>query len=72
VDTDHRTDKVWVLGIQSKLYQWSKANPDDLWRDMWGWLTDLRVLRQRPAARCLQQRWAHGRGRRDDGGAYSE
>jgi retron-type reverse transcriptase len=42
---DHRTDKVWVLGIQSKLYQWSKANPDDQWRDMWGWLTDLRVLR---------------------------
>ncbi|CAN7727284.1 hypothetical protein LJR098_003620 [Rhizobium sp. LjRoot98] len=41
VDMDHRTDKVWVLGIQSKLYQWSKANPDDQWRDMWGWLTDL-------------------------------
>ncbi len=40
---DHRTDKVWVLGIQSKLYQWSKANPDDQWCDMWGWLTDLRV-----------------------------
>ncbi|WP_234844306.1 hypothetical protein [Sinorhizobium medicae] len=39
---DHQTDKVWVLGIQSKLYQWSKANPDDQWRDMWGWLTDLR------------------------------
>lgn len=46
VDMDHRTDKVWVLGIQSKLYQWSKANPDDQWRDMWGWLTDLRVLRR--------------------------
>lgn len=45
MDTDHRTGKVWVLGIQSKLYQWSKANPDDQWRDMWGWLTDLRVLR---------------------------
>lgn len=45
MDTDHRTDKVWVLGIQRKLYQWSKANPDDQWRDMWGWLTDLRVLR---------------------------
>ncbi|MDW9714492.1 group II intron reverse transcriptase/maturase [Sinorhizobium meliloti] len=45
MDMDHQTDKVWVLGIQSKLYQWSKANPDDQWRDMWGWLTDLRVLR---------------------------
>ena len=42
---DLQADKVWVLGIQSKLYQWSKANPDDQWRDMWGWLTDLRVLR---------------------------
>ncbi|MDQ0458353.1 hypothetical protein [Rhizobium paknamense] len=45
VDTDHQTDKVWVVGIQRKLYQWSKANPDDKWCDMWGWLTDLRVLR---------------------------
>jgi len=42
---DLQADKVWVLGIQSKLYQWSKANPDDQWRDMWGWLTNLRVLR---------------------------
>src|SRR6476620_1090420 len=42
---DHQADAAWVLGIQSKLYQWSKANPDEQWRDMWGWLTDLRVLR---------------------------
>ncbi len=28
-----------------KLYQWSKANPDDAWRDVWGWMTDLRTLR---------------------------
>ncbi|MER8607442.1 hypothetical protein NKH48_27700 [Mesorhizobium sp. M1233] len=41
---DHQTDKVWVLGIQSKLYQGSKANPDQ-WRDMWAWSTGLRVLR---------------------------
>ncbi|WP_164000508.1 hypothetical protein [Rhizobium leguminosarum] len=56
---DHRTDKVWVLGIQSKLYQWSKADPDDQWRDMWGWLTDLRVLRhawQRVASNTVVDR----------------
>ena len=42
---DHQADKGWVLGVQRKLYQWSKANPGDQWRDMWGWMTDLRVLR---------------------------
>lgn len=61
MDTDHRTDKVWVLGIQRKLYQWSKANPDDQWRDMWGWLTDLRVLRH------AWQRGASNKGRRTAG-----
>lgn len=45
MDTDHRADEAWVLGVQRKLYQWSKANPDDQWRDMWGWLTDSRILR---------------------------
>jgi RNA-directed DNA polymerase len=42
---DHRADAAWVLGVQRRLYQWSKANPDDQWRDMWGWLTDPRMLR---------------------------
>jgi RNA-directed DNA polymerase len=42
---DHQADEAWVLGVQRKLYQWSKANPEDAWRDMWGWITDLRVLR---------------------------
>ncbi|MBU6296961.1 MAG: group II intron reverse transcriptase/maturase [Alphaproteobacteria bacterium] len=45
MDTDHRADETWVLGVQRKLYQWSKANPDDQWRDMWGWFTDPRMLR---------------------------
>lgn len=45
MDMDHQADAAWVLGVQRKLYQWSKANPDDQWRDMRGWLTDLRVLR---------------------------
>lgn len=45
MDTDQRADEAWVLGVQRKLYQWSKANSGDQWRDMWGWLTDPRMLR---------------------------
>ena len=57
MDMDRQADEAWILSVQSKLYQWSQANPDDQWRDMWGWLTDIRTLR------C--------RGRRDDRGAHS-
>ena len=28
VDTDARTDKVWLLSVQRKLYQWSRENPE--------------------------------------------
>jgi len=42
VDTDRPADEAWILSVQSKLYQWSKAHPNDAWRDMWGWMTDLR------------------------------
>lgn len=42
---DHRADEARVLGLQRKLYQWNKANPEDAWRDMWGWVTNLRMLR---------------------------
>jgi len=45
VDTDHQTEEAWVLGVQRKLYQQSKAHPDEVWRDLWGWLTDLRMIR---------------------------
>jgi len=45
VDTDHQTEEAWVLGVQRKLYQQSKANPDEVWLDLWGWLTDLRMIR---------------------------
>ncbi|WP_353642609.1 hypothetical protein [Mesorhizobium sp. WSM2239] len=45
MDMDHWADEAWVLGVQRKLYQWSKANPEGAWRDMWGWVTDLRMLR---------------------------
>jgi hypothetical protein len=29
VDTDYRADALWLLGVQRKLYQWSRLNPDD-------------------------------------------
>ncbi len=45
MDTDHQADEAWILSVQCKLYQWSKANPDDAWRDMWSWLTDAHTLR---------------------------
>ncbi|MBF0148378.1 MAG: group II intron reverse transcriptase/maturase [Magnetococcales bacterium] len=35
----------WLLNIQRKLYKWSRANPDDAYRDMWNLVTDLRNLR---------------------------
>lgn len=61
VDTDHRAEAAWILGVQRKLYQWSKAHPDDAWRDMWGWLTDHRMLRH------AWRRVASNRGRRSAG-----
>ncbi|TGQ30880.1 group II intron reverse transcriptase/maturase [Mesorhizobium sp. M00.F.Ca.ET.216.01.1.1] len=45
MDTDRQADDAWILGVQRKLYQWSQAYPNDAWRDMWGWLTDTRMLR---------------------------
>lgn len=61
VDTDHQADEAWILSVQRKLYQWSKANPDDARRDMWGWLTDPRMLRH------AWRRVASNRGRRSAG-----
>ena len=46
MDTDHQADDAWLLSVQCKLYQWSRDNPEDAWRDMWNWVTDLRNLRQ--------------------------
>lgn len=45
MDTDRQADEAWILDVQRKLYQWSKAHPGEGWRDMWGWLTDPRTLR---------------------------
>lgn len=58
---DRPADEAWILGVQRKLYQWSKAHPDDAWRDMWGWLTDTRTLR------CAWRRVASNRGKRSAG-----
>ena len=35
MDTDLQADAAWVLSVQRKLYQWSKANLDEAWRDLW-------------------------------------
>ena len=61
MDTDQRTDLVWLLGIQRKLYQWSRENPDEPWREMWNWVTDLRNLR------CAWRRIATNKGKRSAG-----
>jgi len=44
VDTDAKADKAWLLSVQGKLYQWSRENPDGAYRELWGWVTDLRNL----------------------------
>jgi retron-type reverse transcriptase len=61
VDTDRPADEAWILSVQSKLYQWSKAYPNDAWRDLWGWMTDIRTLR------CAWRRVASNKGKRSAG-----
>jgi group II intron reverse transcriptase/maturase len=61
VDTDRQADDAWVLSVQRKLYQWSKANPAETWREMWNWATDLRTLRH------AWRRVASNRGKRAAG-----
>jgi RNA-directed DNA polymerase len=63
VDTDRPADEAWILSVQSKLYQWSKAYPSDAWRDLWGWMTDIRTLR------CAWRRVASNKGKRSAGAA---
>ena len=58
---DRPADEAWILSVQRKLYQWSQENPGDQWRDMWGWLTDIRTLR------CAWWRVASNRGARTPG-----
>ena len=57
VDTGQQSDKDWLLSVQRKLYQWSRDNPDEAYRDLWGWLADPRNLR------CAWRRVAANKGR---------
>lgn len=61
VDSDARTDKVWMLGVQRKLYQWSRGNPEGQYRDVWNWCTDIRNLR------CAWRTIAANKGKRTPG-----
>jgi RNA-directed DNA polymerase len=61
VDTDQRADQAWLLGVQRKLYQWSRANPNEPYRDLWNWVTDIRNLR------CAWRRVAQNKGKRTPG-----
>jgi len=61
VDTDAKTDTVWLLGVQRKLYQWSRENPEGAYREVWGWVTDTRNLW------CAWRTVASSKGRRTPG-----
>jgi len=61
VDTDARTDKAWLLGVQRKLYQWSRENPEGAYCELWGWVTDIRNLR------CAWRTVATNKGKRTPG-----
>ena len=70
MDTDHQAEEAWVLGVQRKLYQRSKANPDEVWRDLWGWLTDLRMIRHSWRRVASNRGQTFRRDRRDDREAH--
>lgn len=61
VDSDDRADEAWLLGVQRKLYQWSRNNPDGCYRELWNWMTDLRNLR------CAWRKIASNTGSRSAG-----
>jgi RNA-directed DNA polymerase len=61
VDSDDRAEEAWLLGVQRKLYQWSRNNPDSCYRELWNWLTDFRNLR------CAWRKIAGNRGSRTAG-----
>jgi retron-type reverse transcriptase len=61
VDSDDRADEAWLLGVQRKLYQWSRNNPEDCYRELWNWVTDLRNLR------CAWRKIAGNKGSRSAG-----
>ena len=61
MDLGDRADEAWLLSVQRKLYQWSRTHPEDSYRDLWNWITDLRNLR------CAWRRIALNQGRRTAG-----
>jgi group II intron reverse transcriptase/maturase len=61
VDSDYQADKAWLLGVQRKLYQWSREHPDESYRELWNWITDPRNLR------CAWHRVAANKGKRTPG-----
>jgi group II intron reverse transcriptase/maturase len=61
VDSDVKTDKVWLLSVQRKLYQWSRDNPEGQYRDLWNWVADIRNLR------CAWRTIAANKGKRTPG-----
>jgi len=61
MDLDDQADEAWLLSVQRKLYQWSRTHPEDGYRDLWNWITDLRNLR------CAWRKIALNKGRRTAG-----
>ena len=61
MDSDERADEAWLLGVQRKLYQWSRNNPASCYRELWNWVTDLRNLR------CAWRKIAGNKGSRTAG-----
>ena len=61
MDTDAKADKAWLLGVQRKLYQWSRENPEGAYHELWGWVTDIRNLR------CAWRTIASNKGKRTPG-----
>lgn len=61
MDSDVKTDKVWLLNVQKKLYQWSRDNPEGQYRELWNWITDIRNLR------CAWRTVAANKGKRTPG-----
>jgi group II intron reverse transcriptase/maturase len=61
VDSDQQADKAWLLSVQRKLYQWSRDNPDEAYRELWNWVTDPRNLR------CAWRRVSSNKGKRTPG-----
>ena len=61
MDFDNQADRAWLLGVQRKLYRWSKETPEGAYGDVWNWVTDPRNLR------CAWHSIAHNKGRRTPG-----